>query len=1346
MGTRERAGQSNGRFRGEHVHPMRACRGIGSTELQPSLIPDRAGILTESVLAWSEAVPDLDMDGVFRARYHGAANFSGVRFQILYTVLRALQILAARDDVRLQPEGFEDLDLKGLRIGTHHIQVKYRSGRWNWSDLPSPLANFVEVVRASDAQRSFLLLVDAEFDPFVSRLSSHLSGCEDQDIERRFRQLCRRNRLAAEETDILLDNLKIEAKSEHTVRNEIHQLLIAELGFSSDLGQVFLSALVAHVLDWAARRTSFGHVELEDLSRQVREAYAAEEEFIAAGRGLIRRIDWERDATESDFLEGRQVEPGHIRLGFDVVRPRWMDEVRDALSRGRACLIKAASGQGKSTLALRYAFERWNHTTVFEVVAVEDSDQLALLARYLAGWELTGIPILLLVDDGGTRMRRWSELVQAVRGQNVWFIVTSRSEDWWRFGRVSTTGLHVVEPQLDTAEAREIYQRLKQAGRLHPHSKSANWALSRIGPNRRLIEFVYLLTHGQMLEDRLRDQIKTMAALGEPAAKTELLRLVVLADRLGCTTSLSSLQTHFPGEGVATLVRSMQGEYLQLHAGRVSGYHWVRSAHVARILFEDTGPESLCVAVCALLNIVSVDDVPEMVFRALQLQQLDQRLLLVQLATVARSIDVPLMDPVLAGVFRHGERLFYQAHKGKFDEAWDLVGFAGIELLGYTRSPFSKGSDLLDGVDKGHFPALRALSRRFEDSPRGIDAVGQFFEELSRAPQPDPERWSRYYGPAGRTLDWAGVARHQATWLTEIAVRMAQDWDRGYCRVEDLGDFSRGLWRYSNSLWESHLGPHEPNMIREVCESADCADLRIEGGELHLDYFLDGSGSSRANDESMNRLTVARSVFPNLRRYCSDAIWLVPELAGVMSRYDPACKRIPAENLPFRADVARNRAWFSIVEAPFLPTGALDYQRPWHDSRRLTLRFLEGISRALGWLAEGKNFTVADAMGAKGLEVRIGRLAQELPRRILPMASGEDLDTKAEWAQEWSGHVSSFVRSFVDFSNDDDPVAGQACVARLRDAYAALTGMHDEFDRVFQVSDDYFDSRALNANELETYQRVTSRLELFVLDRPLVTKGVNLDTLAERARQQRSKADVAPLLGSDRLRELQCEVGQHSFRIDGLLAAAISVPVEDPLAPVEVEAASNTAIGLSPDLSWLYLIPRHEGRLLETGYRISASRPLGADAEARLPMTMPEAAFASLGVSVGHSLPKVIELRATVLALPLLTNHLVKLRRAASEAEHCATAVRDRLQWRLVSTVEEFQAALSEVQERLRGMAGPTAVSLASLIEQLVEWSAGLDGSVGRAPPIALLDEAGCLAYQLWKESKAQSGLAQQTT
>ena len=57
-----------------------------------------------------------ELDALLKTRFHGAVSIRGIRYQILYSLLRAFDLYAEDDGVSsIRLEGIEDVDLLGLR-------------------------------------------------------------------------------------------------------------------------------------------------------------------------------------------------------------------------------------------------------------------------------------------------------------------------------------------------------------------------------------------------------------------------------------------------------------------------------------------------------------------------------------------------------------------------------------------------------------------------------------------------------------------------------------------------------------------------------------------------------------------------------------------------------------------------------------------------------------------------------------------------------------------------------------------------------------------------------------------------------------------------------------------------------------------------------------------------------------------------------------------------------------------------------------------------------------------------------------------------------------------------------
>lgn len=99
-------------------------------------------------------------------------------------------------------------------------------------------------------------------------------------------------------------------------------------------------------------------------------------------------------------------------------------------------------------------------------------------------------------------------MVEQLRLLPVKFLVTSREEDWYRYGAdPSVIRLQTVDLSLSAGEAATIFQQFRSRNQLSPHVVAWQPAWESVAGRGLLIEYVYLLTRGELLRDRLATQI-----------------------------------------------------------------------------------------------------------------------------------------------------------------------------------------------------------------------------------------------------------------------------------------------------------------------------------------------------------------------------------------------------------------------------------------------------------------------------------------------------------------------------------------------------------------------------------------------------------------------------------------------------------------------------------------------------------------------------------------------------------------------------------------------------------------------------------------------------------------------
>jgi hypothetical protein len=90
-------------------------------------------------------------------------------------------------------------------------------------------------------------------------------------------------------------------------------------------------------------------------------------------------LDFSTEQFVDDFYEGKNTRPGHIVAGVDIKRPIWIENIEQSFERAKVCVILSSSGQGKSALLYRYAFDHYNPQSTFLLKTFTDEKMLGPL-------------------------------------------------------------------------------------------------------------------------------------------------------------------------------------------------------------------------------------------------------------------------------------------------------------------------------------------------------------------------------------------------------------------------------------------------------------------------------------------------------------------------------------------------------------------------------------------------------------------------------------------------------------------------------------------------------------------------------------------------------------------------------------------------------------------------------------------------------------------------------------------------------------------------------------------------------------------------------------------------------
>ncbi len=1130
------------------------------------------------------------IDALFEDRFHGAVNIRGIRYQLRYSVLCAVDMVDKDSCVNhIVLEGIEDVDvnLNGFHSDKEYVQVKTSQKPWKWHQLKDPIASFIEALRA-DPSAQFLLVFDFPLTGDIADLArlTALTAKRRDEITRKFLDLCMQKEATADEARELLARVRMHSISEELLLAELRHKVADVFDLAGSVVDLYIDALTARFIEWAKDRRTVLADDIARVHTDFQELLAEESEFQAHGRGLLDSLSWAGSADISSFFDGKATQAAHIAAGLDVVRPRWLQLMDDALNKTRVCVVRSSSGQGKSALAYRYVHEYWPVDSTFVLQLAETHEHVRLISRYLRS-RAKFLPIVrLLIDGASSRTRLWPYVAQEVSNLGGQVLVTVRNEDWFRFSQHSLLSYEVIEPSLDLAEAQSIYREFKRRGRIHESVRTAEHSYELVGQPHLLMEYVYFITHGQMLEDRLRDQMREIQVLGEDPVKLEVLRRVSLASLYGASLDAGAMFDRLrTSADPQQILSSLSGEYLTVTGGSVRALHQLRSDHLVRILHEDGFPDRTNTAVNCFRSACD-SDLPDLIAFAVTDPEVDRLRFLDVVAEFAARSSLSLITTCLAGLFAGGERAFLNANAQLFDESYTTISSGAPFLLGVNLGPIIK----YDIVGKMHeifgdrptgFDGLADLLPQVKQSGRGLDLCRTFLatvcRELGDCQLLDDLQHLGWF------LDWCALAEMTIGCWDEVKDTICCDSRVFDLPLEDFCLFAQGLHRYDPHSYRRWLDRHLDTIVGFMKLNTDCTKITLDTDSVSIRFIVDPEAGSKDHGQAVERLAHFRSVFPEMCTYCSEGVWLLP--FGVRNEYDDTGKHIPKENLPLISDAAKNRVWIDLVEARYRADSYYEFQQAWYNARLEATTLVKAFSKDLRKFLQNEP---CDFAKVDELRPHLIRLLEWLPPPPVqyPQNLKEELNSSIN---KWSTSLQNFLRQMAD----EDEDGRRLSVFNFSDACRYLDDMRIGLSVLLDHSPDYFGMKDVESDEDHSYGRLGELMEVW-LDPPRMHQRDIVKYARQRQadRNQQVASRVSAAIEAVAARDMSLILPDGGYVEHPLRYYPMAFSVEDPCRPELTLLRILPALVSVRDVTdYFCLIPTHEGhRIGEWGYTVPSSQ------------------------------------------------------------------------------------------------------------------------------------------------------------
>ncbi|MGL1937234.1 MAG: hypothetical protein OCD01_19560 [Fibrobacterales bacterium] len=518
--------------------------------------------------------------------------YRGYRKQILFVLYK---LLKSSDDEIICPEGIEDFHVEiGDRV-TSIWQVKDYSSALTLSDLKSSRGtSFIKRVSEYLESHDGADVYVAHFGGLGAELKNCVAG-DRVAIDRVVKKISEAQEMPTDLSKSTVDALKFEQLNEEDLQTEIDELIAStqlgnDIEASKDLLMwwVFIQSENQTRLtrgDVLERITSIGNFVLDQTNSRVWQS------TIKSFSSILSESTQKQNFKDS-YKQGISATLEHIKQNCDVMREDKMDILRNAFDENNIVVVRGASGQGKSSLAYRYVFDQYPHELAYIIKEPGSREHVySICEAIVQHHKLFKLPIVLFYDVS-INDKYWPYVIEQLSGlEDVKLLMAIRNEDWQRNEtQVSEKSISkVIELEFSKEEAEKIYNGI---GQTKFTDFDSSW--QKFGGKGPLLEYVYLLCHGEKLEDRLKIQIQRIKSEANQPGKAnelELLRIFALVNSYGARIEVRNLLilTQMPAPDV--VLDKLNNEYiLQLSEDRshIEGFHPIRSRIIASIVFDDT--------------------------------------------------------------------------------------------------------------------------------------------------------------------------------------------------------------------------------------------------------------------------------------------------------------------------------------------------------------------------------------------------------------------------------------------------------------------------------------------------------------------------------------------------------------------------------------------------------------------------------------------------------------------------------------------------------------------------------------------------------------------------------------
>lgn len=1029
------------------------------------------------------------------SRTGGHNALMGYSYQQLYSCLLLLTKLNKKNQIRF--EGIEDVDLldpdSAKRI---YIQLKFSKDRQSASFMDGILKNFLEVYFA-ERTSSFKLVYDFSVaDGKLKKLfDNKLDGTTKEFWLKKIEAICIENKWKT--TNISAEAFLNSIQFEYNPRGKLEQLLVQEVikrcNLNTTIQRLYIYALEFFCFDAMRNRKTIEYKNIVNFFSTLQDDI--DHGFRNPAITYFTRISFKNNTSESEkneYYEGKKATLSDIISNLPVRRKECEGNIENSILKNTITVIKASSGQGKTTLAWQVCYNLQNDFTIYQLTKCDEQYDIHYISDFLKTRIFLGEKVLILIDNLNIRLKLWNELAQRLEQEleiHYKLLITTREDDWYSFsgGIHNLKSLNIVNIYLDEQSAEQIFDKLKRNNLLHSSVNDWHYAWDQVQNRKLLIEYVYLLTHGKMITERIDGQIKILGNGFNGKVACEILRYVCFADICGIqlqTNKLLAVIRNETSSDLSEILKTLDKEFLiKIDTSEkqhyIDGLHPVRSQHIIERLHEFI---SIDETILQVIKIIDKEDL-SIISSFLPSYVVDKNSFYKQLTDFLGN-DYQSYNSVFEGIFSGTAINYYRTNKVFFDEANQHYG---LELFCISTTPFVSENNYIDQLWDIHknenLEALKNLCQKLGNPKlKNFDIYifsNSAFLKLRTASEIDDLE------------SFIKIANHlfhiDKCFILADKIDLREVWNkRDYLSLSTVELLFYNSFIETPDTYNSVINFIKKDIFAYIKEKTNSLKLYESDKDIHVEYIVYDSNLETINEESVNRLKTIARIFPFYEHYCSKVCKPRISLFSAYEISHLGVKSIPANTFSklFKSDYGS--LWNKSILSNYEESSVYEWLNFWINTRQIIVTNLENCYKLLCYRLKcdsGNSFINTINSSRLQINENLG-ISHYFPHSQRPFENAiEVVEIFEKETRKYFSSINFFVNQFSEMLNHTEKQ--NLAFLNLSGSYNNLSAMQKWFEKFCNEKKIFIkENTELCKDEINILKKIRDASEFYLENKP----------------------------------------------------------------------------------------------------------------------------------------------------------------------------------------------------------------------------------------------------------------------